>query len=200
MQVMKTTPVCCIQDCSDEELIQLVLSGCESAFNVLILRYERLVKYITKRYLTDFQGIEEVVQDVFIKAYRHLDQFRGESKFGTWLSRIAVSQAVNYIRREHRNKWLPIENLSEQAQWEDFRPLEQEEIRHLLKRAFQHLMEQDAVALDLFYFREQSIEEICQITGWSNVNTRSRLTRARSRLRNVINLHDLQGELNFFEN
>ena len=197
---MKTTPVCCIQDCSDEELIQLVLSGCESAFNVLVLRYERLVKYITKRYVTDFQGIEEVVQDVFIKAYRHLDRFRGESKFGTWLSRIAVSQAVNNIRREHRKKWLHIESVVEQAQLEDFKPLEQHETRQLLEQALQCLIEQDAIALDLFYFREQSIEEICQITGWTNVNTRSRLTRARTRLRNVLNLQDLQGELNFFEN
>jgi RNA polymerase sigma factor (sigma-70 family) len=131
---------------------------------------------------------------------RHLDRFRGESKFSTWLSRIAVSQAVNYVRREQRNKWLPLETVAEQGQLEDFKPLEQHETRQLLEEAFEYLMEQDAIALDLFYFREQSIEEICQITGWTNVNTRSRLMRARTRLRNVLNLTTLQEELNFFEN
>jgi RNA polymerase sigma-70 factor (ECF subfamily) len=198
---MKTTPVSFfIQDSSDEELIQLVLSGCDPAFNILIQRYERLVIFIVKRYIVDYRGVEEVVQDVFIKTYRHLDRFRGESKFSTWLSRIAVSQAVNYIRREHRNKWLPIESLVEQAQLDDFKPLEQHETRQLLEQALQCLMEQDAIALDLFYFREQSIEEICQITGWTNVNTRSRLTRARARLRNVLNMPPIREELNYFEN
>jgi len=198
---MKTTPVSFfIQDSSDEELIQLVLNGCDPAFNILIQRYERLVIFIVKRYIVDYRGVEEVVQDVFIKTYRHLDRFRGESKFSTWLSRIAVSQAVNYIRREHRNKWLPIESVVEQAQLDDFKPLEQHETRQLLEQALQCLIEQDAIALDLFYFREQSIEEICQITGWTNVNTRSRLTRARARLRNVLNMPLIREVFNYFVN
>lgn len=197
---MKTTPMLAFQHCSDEELIQLVLDGCDAAFNGLLHRYERLVVFVVKRYITDYQGIEEVTQDVFVRAYHHLDRFRGECKFSSWLTRIAISQAVNYLRREYRHKWLPIESIGAQAQIDDYKPLEHYEIRQLLEKAFQYLMEQDAIALDLFYFREQSIEEICQITGWSNVNTRSRLTRARTRLRNVLNLHALQEELNFFEN
>jgi RNA polymerase sigma factor (sigma-70 family) len=129
------------------------------------------------------------MQDTFLRAYRALDTFRGESKFGTWLGRIAVSLAINRLRTRRYEAWAPIESATDfcvSGVADGGHALEAVESRELLRQALQRLRPCDATALELFYFREQSIEEIGRITGWSSSNTKSRLSRARQRLQSVL--------------
>lgn len=174
---------------SDEQLIARVLSGQQQAFTVLMQRNERLLRFVLNRYLTDDEAVKEVIQDTFLRAYRFLANFRSESKFSTWLTKIAVSLAISRLRSKRYAAW---------ESWEDYkttRPdetydggsfMEKEESVQLLRRAVRQLTPHDATALELFYFREQSIEEISQITGWTVSNIKSRLCRARQRLQGVL--------------
>ncbi len=174
---------------SDETLISLVLSGQEVACTMLIHRYERLIRYVLRRYLTDPEAVQEVTHDTFLRAFRALPGFRGDSKFSTWLTRIAISQAISRLRSKKHTAWDPIEETLarwEQDVQEQETALEKQETARLLRQAVSRLNPNDATALELFYFREQSIEEIGRITGWTATNIKSRLSRARQRLRDVL--------------
>src|SRR5207245_512923 len=78
----------------DLALIQLILAGDRRAFEPLVRKHERRVFRIALAVLGNIEDVEEAMQDTFIKAYRHLDQFRGESRFTTWLTRVAVNEAL----------------------------------------------------------------------------------------------------------
>lgn len=174
---------------SDETLISLILSGQEEACTILVHRYEKLLRFVLQRYLSDPEAVQEVMHDTFMRAFRSLRGFRGDSKFSTWLSRIAISQAISRLRSKRYAAWAPIDNVL--SHWEDDlhnneTALEKQEASDLLRQAVQQLNPNDATALELFYFREQSIEEIGQITGWTTTNIKSRLSRARQRLRYVL--------------
>ncbi len=174
---------------SDDKLITLIGMNQQQAFTVLMRRYERLVQSVLRRYLSDPEAVKEVKQDTFMRAFRALPDFRGESKFSTWISKIAISLAINRLRIKRYMSWNTLEEVPQQAierSTDETLRLEKQETYHQLQGAIRQLSEQDAVALELFYFREQSMEEIGQITGWTSGNIKSRLSRARNRLRNVI--------------
>jgi RNA polymerase sigma-70 factor (ECF subfamily) len=138
------------------------------------------------------EDAEEVVQDTFVKAFRFLPTFRRESSFRTWLHRIARTTALNQLRV----KGLPSVSLDAPESSPAYFLQEKSEnaLQHLLrderallvKTAMQRLSKEDEMALQLFYFHEQSLEEICTVTGWTINNAKSRLHRARKRLRDVL--------------
>ncbi len=175
---------------SDEALIALVLcSGVEQAYTALVKRYERLLQVVIGRYISDPEAVKDVRQDTFIRAFRALADFRGESKFSTWLCKIATSLTINRLRTRRYAAWTALEDsplLLEEPSCDGGTALEMRETHALLHRAIGQLNPQDAVALNLFYLREHSIEEIGQLTGWTKLKIRSRLCRARQRLRSVL--------------
>lgn len=185
------------QQLTDENLIQLIMSGQQQAYTILVRRHERLLRFVLQRYLTDPEAVKEVIQDTFMRAFHSLSGFRGDSKFSTWLSKIAVSIAINRLRVRRYAAWDSLEN-APSHHWDNAADggsqLEQEEARQLLRQALRQLSPQDATALDLFYFREQSIEEIGQLTGWTTSNIKSRLSRARQRLRSVLTTEGIPSE------
>ncbi|MCH7817737.1 MAG: sigma-70 family RNA polymerase sigma factor, partial [Proteobacteria bacterium] len=87
---------------TDQQLVDRVLSGNKSAFNLLVLRYQHRVAALVARFVHDPHEVEDVCQEAFIKAYRALPLFRGESAFYTWLYRIAVNTAKNYLVSRNR--------------------------------------------------------------------------------------------------
>ena len=84
-------------DASDQQLVDRVRAGDTNAFNFLVLRYQNRVAALVARFIKDHQEVEDVTQEAFIKAYRALHLFRGESAFYTWLYRIAVNTAKNSL-------------------------------------------------------------------------------------------------------
>lgn len=175
---------------SDDKLITLIAMNEQQAYTVLMRRYERLVQSVLSRYLSDPEAIKEVMQDTFLRAFRALPDFQGKSKFSTWLYKIAISSAINRLRiKRYANTF---QNLEETPvrQWEDYTDhsltFEKQETYGQLQNAIRRLDRHDAVALELFYLREQSVEEIGQLTGWTTSNIKSRLSRARVRLRTVM--------------
>ena len=174
---------------SDEKLITLIAMNHQQAYTVLVRRYERLVQSVLSRYLSDPEAVKEVMQDTFLRAFRALPDFQGRSKFSTWLYKIAVSLAINRLRVKRYMSWEALETAPVQGggSYSDYSTsFEKQETYQLLQSAIRRLNEQDAVALELFYLHEQSVEEIGQLTGWTASNIKSRLSRARVRLRTVM--------------
>lgn len=174
---------------NDETLIALVASGEQRAYTILVERYSRLVQSVLSRYLTDPEAVKEVMQDAFVRAFRALPSFRGESKFSTWLCKIAISLAITRLKVRRYAAWDSLDTYRQTAP-EGFHDneaaLERQDTSRMLQQAIEQLNPQDAAALELFYFREHSIEEICRLTGWTVAKTKSRLSRARVRLRTVL--------------
>jgi len=86
----------------DQQLVERVQRGDKNAFNLLVSKYQHKMANLVSRYVSDQGDVADVVQEAFIKAYRALPEFRGESAFYTWLFRIAVNTAKNYLTAQGR--------------------------------------------------------------------------------------------------
>jgi RNA polymerase sigma factor (sigma-70 family) len=174
---------------SDENLICFVMAGHQQAYAEFVKRYERLLLSVVSRYCADPESQKEIIQDTFIRAFKALPDFRRESKLSTWLCRIAVSAAINRLRLRRNAAWAALEDSSIfeiSVEPEGYQEVEKKESYHLLRQAIGQLSERDAMAIHLFYFNENSMEEISHKTGWTLSNIKSRLSRARVRLREVM--------------
>src|SRR5690625_225972 len=89
---------------TDEQLVKRVQKGDKQAFDLLVLKYQNKLGAIVSRYVSDFDEVNDVVQESFIKAYRALGNFRGDSQFYTWLYRIAVNTAKNHLVRSEERR------------------------------------------------------------------------------------------------
>ncbi|MCB9082264.1 MAG: sigma-70 family RNA polymerase sigma factor [Lewinellaceae bacterium] len=180
---------------SDETLIALALEGRESAYTLLVNRHRSLIKAMVQRYLPSGIDPDDVVQDVFIRAFRCLAQFRGDCKFSSWLVRVAISVAINRSKEPRRLQFnleqLPLgDSLREEALIQ--RQLEKQEQNQKLHALVRKLGTQDSTIIDLYYFQELSVMEICQQTGLSESNIKSRLMRARRKLKSAAVLEGLR--------
>ncbi|MCW5588658.1 MAG: RNA polymerase sigma factor RpoE [Legionellales bacterium] len=173
----------------DERLVKRTLKGDNTAFDVLILKYQHKVAKLISRYIHDTHEIKDVTQEVFIKAYRALHQFRGDSAFYTWLYRIAVNTAKNYhiehtrhlpesgidILDEHGNP--PSSKLQEIASPEH--ELLTEEIQRTVINTVDQLPEELRMTILLREIEGLSYEEIASVMQCPVGTVRSRLFRAR---------------------
>jgi len=175
----------------EERLLAAAVSGDEFAYNTLVKRYRSAVWAIAMKTTGNREDAEEAMQDTFVKAFRHLPNFRGDSSFKTWLSRIARTTSLNQLRLrglktnsidepESPARFLP--SVGESA----MQSLLRDERAALVGEAMRQLSQEDETALKLFYFYENSLEEICATTGWTINNAKSRLHRARKRLQTVL--------------
>jgi RNA polymerase sigma-70 factor (ECF subfamily) len=179
---------------SDNEIISRVLQGEQNAYTELVNRYQNYVFTLTLRMIKSREDAEEVAQDVFIKAYRSLADFRGESKFSTWLYTITNTTSITFLRK----KKLEIHSLNNEKVFEaadslnsGFRAniVEQKSRVNMVNQAISMLSPDDAEVITLFYKAEQSLEEISKIFGLETNTVKVRLHRARTRLKEKMETH-----------
>ena len=182
----------------DNQLVQLFLDGKERAFTELVQRYDRRLQNFVYGTLGDRERAEDLIQETFVRVYRHLDRFDQSRKFSTWIYTIAGNLAKNELRNRSRNPVVLFQSLMKN--WEaDFRPLEWEDPKtrpdDLYRRRFLREKVEEAVAMlpehhrVVFVLRElhgKSYEEIAEITGCSLGTVKSRLNRARNRFAQLI--------------
>jgi RNA polymerase sigma-70 factor (ECF subfamily) len=177
-------------DTSDLSLVQRVQRGDKSAFDVLVLKYQHKVVKLVMRYMRDPADAEDVAQEAFIKAYRALPQFRGDSAFYTWLYRIAINTAKNAIVSRDRSPVeydLDLQNSEEsydmQGRLADTETPEAlvltEEIRTIVNAAIATLPEDLRTAIVLRELEGMSYEEIAAAMECPVGTVRSRIFRAR---------------------
>jgi RNA polymerase sigma factor (sigma-70 family) len=176
----------------DIALIQMVLQGTQAAYGKLVARYQGYVFSIAYRHVDDRELAEELAQDVFVKAYRSLADFKGNSKFSTWLYTIVHHTCMSHLRKKGSNTVFPgDEPMQAITAATGFATLphtglEQKTQKQLLDKAIQYLPQADAEIITLFYLAEQSIDEIGVITGLTPGNVKVKLFRARQKLKEIL--------------
>ena len=174
---------------TDKELVRRVQAGEHAAFDMLFIRYRHKVHGLVGRYVHAPEDVDDVVQEAFIKAYRALPRFRGESAFYTWLYRIAVNTAKNYLAsRSRRPRSVELDaddadlgDIAEALQDENDPEgaLRQDELRDTVAAAIASLPEDLRSALTLREFDGLSYAQIAEIMDCPIGTVRSRIFRAR---------------------
>jgi RNA polymerase sigma-70 factor (ECF subfamily) len=175
---------------ADQLLVERVQQGDKRAFELLVTKYHRKIIRLISRLVRDPAEVEDVAQDAFIKAYRALPQFRGESAFYTWLYRIAVNTAKNYLatqsRRPEASSDIDAEEAETFADGEQLRDINTPEsmlhtrqVAETVNRAMEALPEELRTAITLREIEGLSYEEIAEAMGCPIGTVRSRIFRAR---------------------
>jgi RNA polymerase sigma factor (sigma-70 family) len=179
---------------SDEQLIMQVRQGQATAFSMLVKRYEQYAFTLALRFVKNREDAHEVAQDAFLRAFRYLPDFRGDAKFSTWLYKIVYSTALNFLRK-HNPDLVSLDDELRPIQIPDAtspdaaHALETHDRNTALQAAIAMLSPDDASIITLFYLYEQSLEEICQVMELSNTNAKTKLCRARQRLKTIVETH-----------
>ena len=178
----------------ERPLVDRARAGDARAFTVLVERYERKIFRLAKNITQNDEDAEDVLQETFLKAYSHMDSFQGQSKFYTWLVRIAVNEALMKLRKRKSDKEVPLDEptdtgedtvVREIAVWEDDpeRKFGREELRRILENAIDGLRPAFRTVFVLRDIEEISTEETADLLGISVPAVKSRLLRARLQLR-----------------
>jgi len=185
---------------TDIELIEQTLAGNQSAYADLVKRHQRFVFTLALRFTKTREDAEEVAQDCFIKAYRSLQSFSGNSKFTTWLYSIVYTTAMTFLRKKRldtssiddESNLIQVENRN--AAFEN-NMAENKSRSYYVNQAIEQLMPDDAMIITLFYKGEQSLEEIAVALGIEPNNVKVKLFRARQRLKEKLE-RNLKHEVN----
>lgn len=187
---------------TDEQLIARVLAGDDGSYGTLVTRYKDLVYTIAVRIVGDEDDAEDVAQETFLRAYRALPKFRGDSKFSSWLYRIATNRALTHLkRRRRRAPTVDIEAgphveggaLGSDGRDDPGRLVLDDEFRRRIRAAVLELPEQYRVVVTLFYLEERSYKEVAATLGIPMGTLKTHLHRARALLRELLTKHDLEG-------
>lgn len=173
----------------DQDLVRRVQQGDKSAFDLLVIKYQHKIVHLVNRYVKDPSEAQDVAQDTFIKAYRALGDFRGDSAFYTWLYRIAINTAKNYLlarSRRHFDYEIDIQDAEQVENAQQLKDIEtpenvlmNEQVVEVIKTAIEKLPEEMRIAITLREFEGMSYEEIAVAMDCPIGTVRSRIFRAR---------------------
>ncbi len=179
---------------TDAELIEAVRHGETVRFEDLIRRYQPRIFATARRYARREDEVEDIVQEVFLKAFHKLDSFRGDAPFEHWLMRLAVRTCYDFLRAHQRNRESSLSDLTdEQADWlerfaadphaADHRA---DAARQLVAKVFAQLSPPARLILTLLELEDRPVKEIAALTGWSVSLVKVRAFRARAEMRKCL--------------
>ncbi len=155
---------------TDKEIIYLQQSAeYERAFNAIVQRYSERLYWHVRRFLCSHDDSDDLVQDIFIKIWKALPKFRGDSQLFTWIYRIATNEVLNHLRKQKFISLIEFDSSSERMikKIDDDPYFNGDAIQRELHKAIQRLPEKQKVVFTLRYFDELKYEEISEITGTS---------------------------------
>ena len=175
---------------SDNELVELVLKGNKHSFDLLVEKYQFRLHKLVSRYISDPSEALDVTQESFIKAYNALNHFRGDSSFYTWLYRIAINSAKNYLASQNKRsieanvELIDIDQTLLKNEIKEFispdKIIQSDEIEQVIFSAIDHLPKELKVAITLRDLEGMSYEEISEVMSCPIGTVRSRIFRARA--------------------
>ena len=179
-----------LQAKSDEVLISLVHQGEHGAYRILVERYQERIRNLVYSIFHEREIVDDLSQEVFIKAYEALPQFRFQSSFYTWLYRIAVNKSRDELRKRKVRRWFSLQSMMESSDKELGSKIvvqpHDKEPAELLEAGLRSLPEKYRLAIVLKDIDGLSYEEIAEIMECELGTVKSRLSRARSMLRKVL--------------
>ena len=181
-------------DPTDAERIAAVLRGDAASFEPLVVKYSPRLFATARRYARRESEVEDIVQEVWLKAFTRLKTFRGEAPFEHWLMRLAVRVCFDFLRGHQRNREMPMTDLTEaEDDWlERFaaQPESAEEhaaaARLLVARVLEMLPPAGRLIITLLEIEQRSVKEIAALTGWSVPLVKVRAFRARAAMKKCL--------------
>jgi RNA polymerase sigma-70 factor (ECF subfamily) len=181
-------------DRSEAELIAAVLKGDAASFEPLIQKYSPRVFATARRYARRENEVEDIVQEVWLKAYQKLASFRAEAPFEHWLMRLAVRTCYDFLRAHQRNRETMFSELSEpETDWlERFvkdpggASEHADAARQLVERIMAQLSPPARLVITLLEIEDRSVREISELTGWSVPLVKVRAFRARAEMKKIL--------------
>jgi RNA polymerase sigma-70 factor (ECF subfamily) len=185
-------------DSAEQDLLRRVREGDKEAFYGLVRPYERVVFFAAKSVLRNDADAEEAAQEAVLKAFLHIKDFRGESKFSSWLVRIVINEARMKLRKEHRQLYESIDEPTvddhgdywpkDFADWKEIpiEALQLKELRQALSKALASLEPKYRQVMVLRDIQHLSVAETAEALGISQENVKTRLHRARLRMRDAL--------------
>lgn len=179
---------------TEAELIAAVLRGDAASFEPLVQKYSPRVFATARRYARRESEVEDIVQEVWLKAFQKLSSFRGEAPFEHWLMRLTVRTCYDFLRAHQRNREAAFSELGEaETDWlERFVSApgtageDSEAARQLIGRILEELSPAARLIITLLELEERSVKEIAQLTGWSVTLVKVRAFRARAEMKKVL--------------
>ncbi len=181
-----------MQNKDDGFYIEKVLNGEAAAYAILVEKHKTLVYNIALKIVKKPEDAEEITQDAFVKAYRSLRSFKGDSRFSTWLYRIVYNTSITFIRKKQRE--VPVDNESSEIMLknpdliDDDGSTNSEFLTTALKMAVDALPPSEQTIITLYYYDNSSVEDIAKIMSLSVSNVKVKLFRTRKKLYDQIRL------------
>ncbi|MDX1640585.1 MAG: RNA polymerase sigma factor [Balneolaceae bacterium] len=175
---------------SDQVIIEKILNGNTSLFEILMRRYNQRLYRIQRSYISDEEAIKDTLQQTYLKAFKNLDSFRGEAQFSTWITRIAINEALKYLNRVKRYSDIhDVSGVIPQKSHLDDNTKNPEE--DMIERDLQHMLEEVVDQLSpkyrsVYIMREvegMNTEETADCLDISKANAKVRLHRAKKKIR-----------------
>ncbi|MGB5818126.1 MAG: sigma-70 family RNA polymerase sigma factor [Saonia sp.] len=174
----------------DQHYIDRTIAGDTKAYAFLIDRYKHMVYTLALRMVKNKEEAEEVAQDTFLKVYKGLHSFKGDSKFSTWIYKIAYNRSLDYVKKQSRSlETTTIDKVAERyvvAIENTLAGLERKDRRNTIKEAMKELSGDDSFLITLHYYEELSLSEIAAIMNLSANTVKVRLFRTRKRLAKIL--------------
>jgi RNA polymerase sigma-70 factor (ECF subfamily) len=183
-----------IMDLTDRELIAAVLKGETASFEPLVKKYQSRIFAMARRYARRESEVEDIVQEVFIKAFQKLHSYRAEAPFEHWLMRLSVRTCYDFLRNHQRNRESAFTDMTDQeTDWlerfaadPDTAVETADAARDLVERVLSQLPPSARLILTLLEIEERSVKEISELTGWSISLVKIRAFRARAAMRKCL--------------
>ena len=177
---------------NDLYYINLVKNGDISAFAVLVDRYKDFVFNLSLKTLQQREEAEEAAQDTFIKIFKSLQSFKGESKFSTWLYKVTYNNCLDRLKKQKKSRlFLELNEFTERGVksiMSVLETIEETERKKMVQDCIASLDEEDRFLVTLYYFHENSLKEISQIMKINENNLKIKLYRARKKLAGLFKL------------
>ena len=187
---------------SDSEIISDFLKGNSSSFNFIVLKYQKKVYWVVRRMVLDHDDADDITQEVFIKLYRTMSDFRGDSSLFTYLYKIAVNYSLNHLKK-NRNKFEKLKNIDEESynikdsSKNQDAVMADKEREKLLKEAMLALPDQQRAVFSLRFYDELSYEEISKILGKSVGGMKANYFHALKKIQSFLLEKKNKGEIDF---
>lgn len=175
---------------NDQYHINQVIKGNTNAFSILVNQYKDLVFTLSYKILKNKEEAEEVSQDTFVKVFNSLPKFKGESKFSTWIYTITYNTCLDRLKKVKKERSvLYIEDFSEhqvKAIEKVLSTVDENERNQKIQECLLLLPSEEAFLLTLYYFDDQSIEEIAKVIDCNSNNAKVKLFRSRKKLASIL--------------
>ncbi len=170
--------------------VQLIINGNSQEFSKLVDSHKNLVFTVALRMLKNTEEAEEVAQDTFVKVFKSIKSFKGDSKFSTWIYRIAYNSCLDRLKKIKKAQQIKSFDEMSGVEISDLSTvldaIEREEKSKVLKQCIGLLSPSDSALLTLFYFEEKNLNELSKILNLTENNVKVKLFRARARLAKIL--------------